>query len=120
MKRGFSFIELLIVIAIFLIIAAIIVPSTNKHTSRPTPRAHWKDAPHWADGTGRNDVLTCDDSGKVIATVSRGGTLPNDTFGVFGGNGAGYGEYTTEDAAKARAMEVVTAWWQESELTKCP
>src|SRR5258708_6118244 len=73
----------------------------------PSPgKIHWQDKPYWNWGDGTNDLLVCDDNGKVIASVMRGGSTPNDTYAVFGGNGLSYGDYTTLEAAKHVAESI--------------
>lgn len=67
-------------------------------TSRANSSAHWIDQSYWADGTGKHDRLVCDSSGKMIAEIMH--STSTDTFAVFGGNGAEYGEFQTEQEAK--------------------
>jgi len=44
----------------------------------------------------------------------------DETWEVFGGNGASYGDYVTLDQAKGKAMNVVTDPWLTNHLLHCP
>lgn len=61
-------------------------------------RASWKEFPYLEDKEYR---LTCQDSGKIIASILHADST--HSYEVFGGNGAGYGDYDQLNSAKAKA-----------------
>lgn len=58
---------------------------------------------HW-DGNN----LMCDKSGLKVAEIMR---EPDGTWSAWGGNGAGYGMYQTEDEAKHSGESIVSNGW---------
>ena len=67
-------------------------------------------ATRWEDGSSFlypiDDRLVCVNSGQKVAEVERSGF--DQSYFVFGGNGAAYGEYETLPQAKAEAESLVT------------
>jgi hypothetical protein len=75
---------------------------------------------HWVDGVGfwgTYDQFVCDDGGKIIAAIDHDS---DGTVSVFGGDGAGYGEYRSTTTAKQRAEEITRSWFIMSHLDHCP
>lgn len=67
---------------------------------------------HWIETTylekNDNPHLICDSTGMTVAEILE--ENPH-AYSVFGGNGAGYGKFETEDEARKQAESIVSNGW---------